>query len=100
MLRLPCTGRVDVLHVLKAFELGADGVMVVACKKGECAFETGNLAAERRIMFVKKLLNQLGLGSDRVNIYFLSSGEADKFVAAVKDMVEKVKKLGPSPLKK
>ena len=88
------------LHILKAFEMGADGVMVVSCQKGECDFENGNLAAERRVMFVKKLLDQLKLGSERVNQYFLSSADYDKFVAAVKDMSEKIQKLGPNPLKK
>jgi len=56
VVRVPCTGKVDLLHILKAFESGADGVYVAGCLEGECHFLTGNLRAKKRVMYAKGLL--------------------------------------------
>lgn len=99
IVRYPCTGRIDITHILKGLVDGADGVMVVGCIKGDCGYKIGNLACERRVKFVKNILRVLRLGEDRVNMYFLSAADATKFVSAVEDMVDQVKKAGPNPLK-
>jgi F420-non-reducing hydrogenase iron-sulfur subunit len=99
IVRIRCTGRVNAGHILHAIRDGADGVMVVGCRKGECDFPDGNLKAERNVNFVKRILERHGLGDNRVNMYFLSAAEADRFVAAVEDTLKKVEKLGPNPIK-
>ncbi|CAB3288552.1 F420-non-reducing hydrogenase vhu iron-sulfur subunit D [Methanocaldococcus lauensis] len=99
IVRLPCTGKFDITYALRAFQKGADAVMVAGCKKGECVYETGNFKAEERVRFAKKLLDELGIGGERIEMFFMSAAEADKFVAAANEMTERVKKLGPNPLK-
>jgi F420-non-reducing hydrogenase iron-sulfur subunit len=99
IVRIRCTGRINAGHILHAIRDGADGVMIVGCRKGECDFPDGNLKAARNVEFVKRVLDRHGLGSNRVNMYFLSAAEAERFVAAVEDILSKVEKLGPNPLK-
>ena len=99
IVRLPCTGKFDITYALRAFQKGADAVMVVGWKKGECAYETGNLKAEERVRFTKQLLDELGIGGDRIDMFFMSAAEADKFVSAVNEMTARLQKLGPNPLK-
>jgi len=94
---LPCTGRVEEVLILRAFENGADGVMVVGCLEGDCHFMVGNLRARRRVERVADLLEKTGIGGQRVRMYNLSAGEGAKFAAFAQEMVEHLKKLGPSP---
>ncbi len=84
--------------MLKAFENGADGVMVIGCMEGECHFQTGNLRARKRVERVADLLEQAGIGKERVRMVNLSAGEATKFVAFANEMVEHLTELGPSPI--
>jgi len=98
-LQVPCTGRVDILHLLKAIEDGADGVYVVGCLEGECHFLTGNLKARRRVNYVKKVLEELGIEPERVEMFNLSAGDGPSFVEYARTMAERIKKLGPSPLR-
>ncbi|MHC5038266.1 MAG: hydrogenase iron-sulfur subunit [Planctomycetota bacterium] len=97
---LPCTGKVDAVYILKAFEEGADGVMVAGCLEGDCHFMTGNIRAKRRVKKVKALLDELGLGGDRLEMYNLSSAMGARFAEIAGEMTEKIKALGPSPMKK
>ena len=99
IIKLPCTGKVDVLHVLRAFEDGADAVFVAGCLEGDCHFLAGNLNAKRRVKYAKKLLDQLGLGSERIEMYNMSSAMGKAFADATTEMTERVKALGPSPLR-
>lgn len=100
IVRVPCSGRVDPLHILAAFENGADGVMVEGClRDGGCHYIDGNMKAERRVKWLKEMLEAIGLGGDRLEMYFMSAGEPDKFVKAAHEFYERIKKLGPSPLK-
>jgi coenzyme F420-reducing hydrogenase delta subunit len=99
IVRYPCTGRVDITHILKGLIEGYDGVMIVGCHKGDCGFKSGNLTCERRVMFVRDILKNLDLGEDRVRMYFFSAAEASKFVDSVKDMISHVEELGPNPLR-
>lgn len=98
ILRVPCSGRVDVLHVLKAFQSGADGVIITGCHIGDCHYIDGNVKARDRVDVMKKSLGVLGLEPERLEIDFASSSEGQKFANMMTDFVEKIKKLGPNPL--
>ncbi len=98
IVKVPCTGRVEVTEILHAFERGVDGVMVAGCLEGECHFLEGNINARRRVKYVAGLLEQIGLGRDRVRMVNLSSAMAVKFAEAVQEMTEQVRALGPNPL--
>jgi F420-non-reducing hydrogenase iron-sulfur subunit len=95
---VPCTGRVEEILILRAFERGADGVMVVGCLEGDCHYQVGNLRARRRVERVAGLLDSAGLGGERVRMVNLSAGEGAKFVAQAIEMVEHITSLGPSPI--
>jgi heterodisulfide reductase subunit A len=99
ILRVPCSGRVDVLHVLKAFLNGADGVIVTGCLIGDCHYIDGNLKAKSRVDAMKKSLTALGVDPERLEIGFASSSEGQKFADMMKDFVEKIRRLGPNRLR-
>ena len=94
-----CTGRIDILHILKAFEAGADAVMVSGCEAGSCHFLEGNLRARERVEYAQKLLEEAGLGG-RLEMFEVAASDAPKWVAAVKEMTGRVEALGPSPLRR
>ncbi len=100
IVRLPCTGKLDVIHVLRAFEKGADGVFCVGCMEGDCHFNEGNYRARRRIEQAARILDKVGVGGERVRMYNLSSGEGPLFAQYATQMVETVKALGPSPIRR
>jgi len=98
IIEVPCTGRVDVVEILHAFERGADGVMVAGCLEGDCHFVEGNLNARRRVQYTARLLEQIGLGGERVAMVNLSSAMGARFAELVTEMTERIRKLGPNPL--
>ncbi len=95
---VPCTGRVDEGMLLKSFEKGADGVMVVGCLEGDCHFERGNLRAKARVGRSAAILDAAGVGGARVRMFNLSAGEGNKFAAYANEFVEQIRDLGPSPI--
>ena len=97
---VPCTGKVDVMHLLRAIQKGADGAYVVGCLEGTCHYNDGNIRARERVNRVRMLLEEVGLEGDRVRMYNLSSGEGPTFVAYAKEMYTHIRELGPNPLKK
>ena len=99
ILRLPCTGKVEVDHILAAFERGVDGVMVAGCLEGGCHFLEGNLRARKRVERAKQLLGEIGLEPERLEMYNLSSAEGARFAEIVTEMSQRLSKLGPSPLR-
>ena len=99
VLRLPCTGKVEVDHILAAFERGVDGVMVAGCLEGGCHFLEGNLRARRRVDRAKQILSEIGLEPERLEMYNLSSAEGARFAAIVTEMSERLAKMDPSPLR-
>lgn len=99
VIKVPCTGRVDVVTVLKAFESGVDGIYVAGCLEGECHFLKGNLRARKRIEYVKVCLGEVGLEPERVEMYNLSSSQGPRFAEIAREMTEKIRDLGPSPIK-
>jgi F420-non-reducing hydrogenase iron-sulfur subunit len=100
IIRLPCTGRLDILEVLHTFERGADGVLVAGCLEGECHFKTGNLNARRRVEYIQQLLAQIGLDSRRIQMVNMSSAMGAHFAMAAAEMTAEVQSLGPSPLRR
>ncbi len=96
---VPCTGKVDVLYILRAFEKGADGVYVVGCMEGDCHFNNGNFRAHKRVEQVQKILDTINIGGERAQMYNLSSSEGPRFAQIAVEMDEKIRKLGPNPIK-
>jgi F420-non-reducing hydrogenase iron-sulfur subunit len=99
IIRVMCTGRIDPSFILEAFRSGADGVLVAGCHPGDCHYISGNYKTYRRILMLKKLLEQLSLEPDRLRLEWVSASEGDRFATVIKDMVKEIKKLGPSPLR-
>jgi F420-non-reducing hydrogenase iron-sulfur subunit len=100
IIRVMCSGRIDPAFILEALKDGADGVLVAGCHlPSDCHYLSGNFKALRRVTLLKKVLQDFGIEPERVRLEWVSASEGDKFAAVVKDMVEQIKKLGPSPLK-
>jgi coenzyme F420-reducing hydrogenase delta subunit len=95
IIRLPCTGKVDAIHLMKSFEDGADGVFVAGCLEGECHYLEGNLRARKRVAYVKKLLTEVGIDPQRIEMFNLSSAMGGHFAEYVEEMTKRVKELGP-----
>lgn len=100
ILMVPCTGRVDLIHLLKAFELGYDAVFVSGCHEGDCHYLSGNIRAKKRVNKLNKDLEAMGLEPERLEMFNISSGEGPKFAAACREMAERVQRLGPSSVKR
>jgi F420-non-reducing hydrogenase iron-sulfur subunit len=98
IIRVPCTGKVDVMHLLRSIQQGADGAYVVGCLEGNCHYNEGNFRARERVEYVSILLEEVGLEGDRVRMYNLSSGEGPTFAAYAKEMTDHIRSLGPNPL--
>lgn len=99
IIMVPCTGRVDILHLLKAFENGADAVLVSGCLEGECHYLTGNLRAKKRVQKLKKDLPQMGLEPERLEMFNLASSDGPRWAAICLEMSQRAHRLGPSPVK-
>ena len=99
IIRVPCTGKVDVIHLLRAIQKGADGAYLVGCLEGACHYNEGNIRARERVEYVKTLLEEIGLEGDRVRMYNLTSGEGPTFAAYAKEMTAHILSLGPNPIK-
>ena len=99
IIRTMCSGRIDPVFVLEGLKDGADGVIVTGCHPGDCHYVKGNFRAEKRFNFLKMALKQLGVEEDRVKLAWISAGEGEKFSLLIRDMTEKVRELGPNPLK-
>jgi len=100
IIRVMCSGRIDPVFILEAFKNGADGVLVAGCHlPSDCHYISGNFKALRRVMLLKKVLQDLGVEPERLRLEWVSASEGDKFAAIVRDMVEELKGLGPNPLK-
>ena len=100
IIQVPCTGKVDVLYLLKCFQEGADGVYVAGCMEGECHYLTGNLRARKRVEYTKKILDEIGMGGERLAMYNMSAAQGPRFVEVAREVTERIKKLGPNPVKK
>lgn len=97
IIRVMCSGRVDERLILKAFAVGADGVLVCGCHPGDCHYQKGNLNARRRVTGLKPFLEALGIGQKRLRLEWISASEGPKVAETVKSFTETIKGLGPSP---
>jgi len=100
IVKVPCTGRVEIAFVLKAFENGADGVYLAGCLEGDCHYLVGNIRARKRVEYLKHILEECGIGGERVAMYNMSSAEGQRFAEVAREMTEKIRNLGPNPAKK
>jgi F420-non-reducing hydrogenase iron-sulfur subunit len=98
-LRLPCTGKTDIRYLLEAFEQGADGVYLVACPIGNCHHVRGNERGRARVQRAKQILDEIGLGGERLEMFFMSGSQAQAFAQAAQVMTDRIRELGPNPLK-
>jgi len=100
IVELPCTGRVDNLHLMRTFEAGADGVLVTGCEPGRCYHSTGNLNAARRVERAEGWLEDVGLGGKRVRMVHLPVGGVSNFAEAAEGLARDILSAGPNPLRK
>jgi F420-non-reducing hydrogenase iron-sulfur subunit len=100
VIKLPCVGKLDAIHVLKAFAAGADAVFVAGGPLGQCRFMEGMTTAQKKIEYTKKLLTELGIEPERLEAFALSKAEGKQFNEAAEEMVNRARAAGPSPLKK
>jgi F420-non-reducing hydrogenase iron-sulfur subunit len=98
IIKLPCSGRIDPLLILKALRLGFDGVLVSGCHPGECHYQTGNYRARRRIAITKKFLEYMGVEPTRLQASWVSASEGVKFTEVAAEVTEDIKKTGPNKL--
>jgi len=99
VIRMMCSGGVDMVYVMKALLEGADGVLIGGCHPGDCHYQSGNFKARRRVAILKKILEELGFEKERVWLRWISASEGKKFANTVTEMVAHLKSLGPNPLK-
>ena len=95
IIRVMCSGRVDPTFVLKAFQLGADGVLICGCHPGDCHYSEGNYKTARRVPILIKLLEQFGIEPQRLRLEWVSASEGERFAAIVDEMTEQIRELGP-----
>ncbi len=98
-LRLPCTGKTDIRYLLEAFEQGADGVYLVACPIGNCHHVRGNERGRARVQRARQILDEVGIGGERLDMFFMSGSQGHAFAIAAQTMTDRIRKLGPNPLK-
>jgi F420-non-reducing hydrogenase iron-sulfur subunit len=99
VIRVMCSGRVDPVFILKAYLTGADGVLVAGCHPGDCHYQTNNYYARRRVAMVKKVLESLGLESERVRLSWISASEGERFQRVATEFTEKLQEKGSNPAK-
>ena len=95
IIRVPCSGRVDPLLVVKSFQQGADGVLVAGCHPGDCHYSEGNYYARRRFALLRPLLDFVGIEQERLRLEWVSSTEGKKFSQVVSNFQEEMERLGP-----
>lgn len=100
IIRVPCTGKVDVLYLMRAFEKGADAVFVAGCLEGNCHYLEGNLRAKKRVLGLKKFLDEIGIGGARLEMFNMSSSMGAAFAEAATEMTKRARDLGMNPIRK
>jgi F420-non-reducing hydrogenase iron-sulfur subunit len=95
IVRLMCSGRVDPSFILRAFQLGADGVLVAGCHPGDCHYQEGNFKALRRVLLLKRVLREFGIDERRLRLEWISAAEGEKFAKVSTEFTEEVRALGP-----
>ncbi|MDD4343778.1 MAG: hydrogenase iron-sulfur subunit [Eubacteriales bacterium] len=98
IIRVMCSGTIDPLYIMKAFQNGIDGVFIGGCHIGDCHYQDGNHRAKKRVAVVKRMLGYLGLDPRRVRLEWVSAAEGQKFAKVINDFVAEIKEIGPNPL--
>ncbi len=99
IIRVPCAGRIETIYLLKAFENGADGVIIFACYDENCQFLRGNLRVKGRLSYAHKLMEKVGLEKERLEICYLATNHGVRVAETLRRKAIELKKLGPNPLK-
>lgn len=99
VIRVMCSGRIDPLFVIKALLKGADGVMMMGCHPGDCHYQKGNYSARRRFILLQTIFDNLTLEPERLGLRWVSASEGPRYSAVTQEFAEKIKKLGPSPVR-
>lgn len=97
LIRVRCTGRIGIHLIMEAFLNGADGVAIISWKEGECEFGNGNMNTFEHVLILKKFLKHVGISEERIQQYFCSAAEVEKFIKSVNDITKKVQALPPIP---
>ncbi|MBN2442014.1 MAG: hydrogenase iron-sulfur subunit [Spirochaetales bacterium] len=95
IIRVPCSGRINPLFIIKALQEGADGVLVSGCHPGDCHYISGNLVARRKFALLKNYLAFIGIEPERVHFSWVSASEGNRFASLIDDVVASVKRLKP-----
>lgn len=95
VIRVMCSGRVDPSFVLRAFQLGADGVLIAGCHPGDCHYQEGNFKALRRTVLLRKMLRQFGVEPERLRLEWISASEAERVRDVTTQFTEQIRQLGP-----
>ena len=98
IVKVPCSGRVEPIFILKALRMGFDGVWISGCHPGDCHYQTGNYHARRSIAIIKKFLEYMGIEPQRIQASWVSASEGNKFAEVATDITDELKKLGPNRL--
>ena len=96
IIRVPCSGRMNSLYIIRALQHGVDGVLVSGCHPGDCHYITGNYHARRKFAMINSLLQYVGIEKERVHFSWVSASEGGKFAEVIKQVTDDVKKLGPA----
>jgi len=99
IIQTPCTGKLEMEHILEAFEKGIDGILVIGCLEGGCHFVEGNLRARKRTDRIRAILDEIGLRGERLKMVNVSDAMAVAFVNHLLEMIQQIKDLGPNPLR-
>lgn len=95
--KLPCSSMVKDVYLLRAFEAGADAVLVFVCPQGQCRYTEGNIRAAKRVHFVKKLLDEIKLDGRRLNLFHIAAGDSAAAVGIIQKILPELAELGPNP---
>jgi F420-non-reducing hydrogenase iron-sulfur subunit len=96
LIKLPCSGKIDVIYFMKALEK-CDGTMILACQKENCKFLKGNVRAAQRVKQTQNLLKEIGIEEERVDIFYIAANMGHKFAEIVQNFYDKMRELGPNP---
>lgn len=95
VIRVPCSGRINPLYIIKALQNGVDGVLVSGCHPGDCHYISGNLLARRKFAIMKKYLDYLGIEPERVQFSWVSAAEGGRFAKIIEKVTDDIRKIGP-----
>ncbi|MEW5920140.1 MAG: hydrogenase iron-sulfur subunit [Bacillota bacterium] len=96
VIRVPCSSRVSPNFILRAFQRGADGVVVAGCHPGDCHYVSGNYHARRRFSMLRRFLEFVGIEAERLEVHWISASEGSRFAQVMQDITDKIRVLGPN----